>query len=347
MARSESAASAGRPMSSQCIRGQSRRQRGVRAVWRIARACRSSASARARSAVTARSSAWTDDAWDLVPSRRRMSATVTGSSRSRSSSDSAVGGGPVSGVGGALPVRVAADWGAELPAGLLVLVRLPPGRSAGGWGPLPVGDGCRRGASGAVGRSDAHHAPLRPLERRERIAIQLGGTPPQVLAPFDLDDPVVEGVRLEADPARPIIQNIGLGLQIAGAVRRRGDRQRPRLDGRGAQSEAGLDVDQTARQRLGVCQPRAQAVVVAHSAHRPLEGVDLGVDAIELRPQARPLGVQRHVPGSGRGAGGGRGRLCAESRGAAPSVTASASSAQSRAELVCDIVIGVPCGPIE
>ena len=84
-----------------------------------------------------------------------------------------------------------------------------------------------------------------------------------------------------------------------------------------ADAEARLDVDQPPRQRLGVGQPRAQAVVVAHAAARPLERVDLGVDLVELRAQARPLGLQRSSADCARAARRGDGAAAASVTNAA------------------------------
>ena len=283
LARSESAASAGRPMSRQCIRGPGRRQRGVRADWRIARAWPSSAAARARSATTARSSACTDTAWDLAPSSRRMSATVAGSSESRSSSDSAVGGGPVSGVGGAPPADVVSALdpvlalAGQLPgSGDRRVCGLPPVGNAEGAAACPALSAAgmlttrrfdpSRGAKGSRSRSAA---------RRRRSCRSLTST-----------HAVVEGVRLESHAARAIIQNICLGLQIARAVGWRGDRQRPRLGRRRAQPEPRFDVDQAARKRLGVRQAHTHSLGCDVSASVGFTGVPKIAPAEVLRRSA-------------------------------------------------------------
>ena len=238
-----------------------------------------------------------------------MSATVTGSSRSRSSSDSAVGGGP-----GERRGRRAPGQGRR-PSGAPSACRGAGAGQASAWaigGRLgTAARGARRGrrASGAVGRGDAHHAPLRPFEGRERIAIQLGGAAPQVLPPFELDDAVVEGVCLQAHAARPIIQNIGLGLQIAGAVRRRGDRQRPGLR-RPARAVRGGPRCRSG----GAPAPRRPPAARAGGSRRPLRVLDrlsASISALTRSSWARRRARSAFSVTSLAAAGA---RLCAESR---------------------------------
>ena len=129
------------------------------------------------------------------------------------------------------------------------------------------------GANGSRSRSAARRrSSWRPFSRRPGARAR-----PPAPEPAATD-------RRGCPPLRPVRRAVG----------GRGGRRRLKLRGPvDADAEARLDVHQPPRQRFGVGQPRAQAVVIAHAAARPLERVNLRVDLVELRAQAGPLGLQR------------------------------------------------------
>ena len=261
----------GDPCSGSVSGRRRRRQRGVRALWRIARASPSSASARASQRGDRRAPApeptppatsrpfepadlghgrGVEQIAQLQRERRRRRP---GERRGRRAPGAASRSSEVA----PLPVVLVTGRRRYLP---------PAGRPCGRRG----GRARLRCGVGAVGRGDARHPPLRSLR-----AARTGRAPARPPAGadacrlLDLADAAIERLRLRRTRRDRSARMSALASQIAGAVGRRGDRQRARLR-RPARAARGAPRCRSAPgQRLGVGQPRAQAVVVADAARSP------------------------------------------------------------------------------